>query len=294
MYDYEYRTIGELLAQAQRHGTTLSNVVVHHEMETAEKSEEEVRSVMEQRLDVFQESIEAGLHDTSKSVSGLVGGDAVKMTETSPVLLGPVSRRAVTYALAVSEANAKMFKIVACQTAGSCGIVPAALYAAAQHHHPTDEQIVGALFTAAGIGMVIDQNASIAGAAGGCQAECGSAAGMAAGALVELAGGTPNQIGQGTALAIKNLLGLVCDPVAGLVEVPCVKRNGFAAVHAMVAADMALSGVCSAIPVDEVIGAMKEIGHAIPRSLRETSEGGLAVTPSGQAAARKLYGKSMA
>ena len=187
--------------------------------------------------------------------------------------------------------NAVMGRIVACPTAGSCGIVPAVLYAAMKRHKKKEEDILRALFTAAGIGMVIDQNASIAGAAGGCQAECGSAAGMAAGALAELAGGTPQQVGNAAALAIKNLLGLACDPVAGLVEVPCVKRNGFAAVHAMLAADMSLAGVESVIPVDEVIEAMNRIGRALPKSLRETSEGGLAVTKTGLAMAKKIYGK---
>jgi L-serine dehydratase len=152
-----------------------------------------------------------------------------------------------------------------------------------------DEDIVKALFTAAGIGMVVDQNASIAGAAGGCQAECGTAAGMAAGALVELAGGTPAQIGNAVALSIKNLLGLVCDPVAGLVEVPCVKRNGFAAIEAMLAADMTLAGIESVIPVDEVIDAMNRIGKALPKSLRETSEGGLATTATAQAIEKRIY-----
>ena len=288
MYDYEYRTIGELLAQAQRHGTTLSNVVVHHEMETAEKSEEEVRSVMEQRLDVFQESIEAGLHDTSKSVSGLVGGDAVKMTETSPVLLGPVSRRAVTYALAVSEANAKMFKIVACPTAGSCGIVPAVLFAAGKEIGASREAYGNALFTAAGMGAVVARNASVAGAVGGCQAECGTAAAMAAAAVTELMDGTPEQAVQAMALCLKNILGLSCDPVAGLVEVPCVKRNGFFAVHALTACEMAMAGIASVIPADEVVSAMAEIGRIMPVALKETSEGGLAKTETGKAIQERL------
>ena len=290
-----FNTVADLIAMAEEKQLPMHEFVIAREMHTSQRSRQDLVAEMQTNWEVMQASMVRGLSNEEHSVSGLTGGDARKMyAYRGKSYIGAAAMAAAACAVGISEVNAVMGKIVACPTAGSCGIVPAALYAAAQHHHPTDEQIVGALFTAAGIGMVIDQNASIAGAAGGCQAECGSAAGMAAGALVELAGGTPDQIGQGTALAIKNLLGLVCDPVAGLVEVPCVKRNGFAAVHAMVAADMALSGVCSAIPVDEVIGAMKEIGHAIPRSLRETSEGGLAVTPSGQAAARKLYGKSMA
>ena len=147
-----------------------------------------------------------------------------------------------------------------------------------------------ALFTAAGIGLVIEANASIAGAYGGCQTECGTAAGMAAGAMVQLAGGTPDQVGHAVALAIKNLLGLACDPVAGLVEVPCVKRNGFVAVHSMVAADMALAGVESVIPVDEVIDAMDRIGRSLPRTVKETAEGGLALTKTGKEISKRVFG----
>ena len=196
---------------------------------------------------------------------------------------------AAAYAVGISEVNAVMGRIVACPTAGSCGIVPAALYAAKMERNASDDAIVNALFTAAGIGMVIDQNASIAGAAGGCQAECGTAAGMAAAALVELAGGSPKQIGNAVALSIKNLLGLVCDPVAGLVEVPCVKRNGFAVIEAMLAADMSMAGIDSVIPVDEVIDAMNRIGKALPKSLRETSEGGLATTATAREIEKRIY-----
>ena len=199
--------------------------------------------------------------------------------------------RAAASAIGVSEVNAVMGRIVACPTAGSCGIVPAAVYAGAKKNGNTEDEIVEALFTAAGIGMVIEANASIAGAYGGCQAECGTAAGMAAAALVQLAGGNPEQVGHGMALAIKNLLGLACDPVAGLVEVPCVKRNGFIAVHAMLAADMSLAGVESVIPPDDVIDAMNRIGRSMPRAIKETAEGGLATTKTGLALAKKIFGQ---
>lgn len=238
----------------------------------------------------MQASIERGISNTEKSLSGLTGGDAKKLYHyAGKGYMGDEVLKAAAYAVGISEVNAVMGRIVACPTAGSCGIVPAALYAAKMERKLADEDIVKALFTAAGIGMVVDQNASIAGAAGGCQAECGTAAGMAAGALVELAGGTPAQIGNAVALSIKNLLGLVCDPVAGLVEVPCVKRNGFAAIEAMLAADMTLAGIESVIPVDEVIDAMNRIGKALPKSLRETSEGGLATTATAQAIEKRIY-----
>ena len=221
----------------------------------------------------------------------MVGGDAQKLFTFQNAFVGDFVKEAVAYAVAVAETNASMGKIAACPTAGSCGIVPGALIAAQNHYNYDDEQICNALFTATGIGMVIENNAMIAGAQGGCQAECGSAAGMAAGALVYLAGGTPEQIGNAVALAIKNLLGLACDPVAGLVEVPCVKRNGFATTVAILAADMSLAGIKSVIPVDEVIDAMYRIGRSMPESIRETAMGGLATTSTGLALKDKIYGK---
>ena len=287
-----FNTIQELIALANEKEVPIHELVIAREMHTSQRSREALFDAMQKNWQVMQEAIQRGITNEEKSISGLTGGDARKIyAHRSRSYAGTAAMEAAAYAVGMNEINAVMGKIVACPTAGSCGIVPAVLYAAAVSGKSTDDEIVRALFTAAGIGMVIEQNASIAGAAGGCQAECGSAAAMAAGALVELAGGTPDLVGQGVALALKNLLGLVCDPVAGLVEVPCVKRNGFAAVHAMVAADMALAGVRSVIPVDEVIDSMNRIGRALPRSLRETSEGGLAVTPTARQVEERLYGK---
>lgn len=288
MYEYEYKTLQEMLAQGKAHTISLSEVAVRHEMETSEQSESVVRKLMERRLDVFRESIEAGLADTGKSVSGLVGGDADKLLHSAPKFLGPLARKAAVYALAVSEANAKMYKIVACPTAGSCGIVPAVMTAAAEELNIPKEVSVNALFTAAGIGAVVSRNACVAGAVGGCQAECGTAAGMAAAAVTEMAGGTNEEILHAFALCLKNTLGLACDPVAGLVEVPCVKRNACLAVMAITAAEMALAGIKSVIPPDEVIEAMNEIGRLMPVSLKETSDGGLATTETGKAIAARL------
>lgn len=293
MYQYEYKTLHELMDAAATHNLSLSEVVVRHEMETSEQTEEAVRSRMEGRLAVFKESIDAGLNDTEKSVSGLVGGDADKLLKAVPKLLGPLAKKAAVYALAVSEANAKMFKIVACPTAGSCGIVPAVMTAVAEELDVDTETSVNALFTAAGVGAVVSRNASVAGAVGGCQAECGTAAAMAAAAAAEMAGGTNDQILQAFALCMKNTLGLACDPVAGLVEVPCVKRNACYAILAITAAEMALAGVRSVIPPDEVIEAMNEIGRMMPVALKETSDGGLAKTATGKAIAERLE-RSMA
>lgn len=293
MYNYEYKTLHELMEQAAAQQMSLSEIVMRHEMETSEETEENVRALMASRIDVFHESIQAGLEDKGKSVSGLVGGDAEKLLQSQAKLLGPLARKAAVYALAVSEANAKMFKIVACPTAGSCGIVPAVMMAAAEELDIDKEVCVNALFTAAGIGAVVARNASVAGAVGGCQAECGTAAAMGAAAVAEMAGGSNDEIMQAFALCMKNTLGLACDPVAGLVEVPCVKRNACYAVLAITAAEMALAGIKSVIPPDEVVEAMAEIGRLMPVALKETSDGGLAKTPTGRAIAERLE-KAMA
>ena len=285
-----FNTIGELIALAGEQQVPLHEIVIQHEIHTSQQSRDDIITAMEKNWQVMKAAIERGIANQEKSLSGLTGGDAKRLYDYQDKgYMGPQVLAAAAYAVGISEVNAVMGRIVACPTAGSCGIVPAALYAARQQKKLKDERIVRALFTAAGIGMVVDQNASIAGAEGGCQAECGTAAGMAAGALAELAGGSPETVGNATALAIKNLLGLVCDPVAGLVEVPCVKRNGFAVVEAMLAADMSLAGVESVIPVDEVIDAMNRIGKALPKSLRETSEGGLATTPTAKALTKRIY-----
>ena len=285
-----FNTIGELIALAGEQQVPLHEIVIQHEIHTSQQSRDDIITAMEKNWQVMKASIERGIANQEKSLSGLTGGDAKRLYDYQDKgYMGSQVLATAAYAVGISEVNAVMGRIVACPTAGSCGIVPAALYAARQQKKLKDEHIVMALFTAAGIGMVVDQNASIAGAEGGCQAECGTAAGMAAGALAELAGGSPETVGNATALAIKNLLGLVCDPVAGLVEVPCVKRNGFAVVEAMLAADMSLAGVESVIPVDEVIDAMNRIGKALPKSLRETSEGGLATTPTAKALTKRIY-----
>ena len=220
-----------------------------------------------------------------RSVSGLVGGDAQKMWDyaaTRETLCGPYLQEVVATALCVAESNACMSRIVAAPTAGACGVLPAVLVPLYRRGTVEEDAIVRALYVAAGIGAVIGYRASISGASGGCQAEVGTAAAMAAGALVDLRGGTPNRVGHAVAMALKNLMGLVCDPVAGLVEVPCVKRNVIGAVNAVSAADMALAGIESRVPVDQVIDCMGSVGRRLPVELRETALGGLAATPFGQ------------
>lgn len=245
---------------------------------------------------VMRDSAVTGL-EGGRSKGGLVGGDALKLQayyseHPERSIVGPVMRKAITTALAVGEANASMGRIVAAPTAGASGVLPAVLFSLAELRSFEDSELAKGLLVAGAIGMVIASRATLSGAAGGCQAECGSAAAMGAGAAVALCGGTPSQVGHASAIALKNLLGLVCDPVAGLVEVPCVKRNTGAAAQALAAAEMALAGIESVIPVDEVFDAMAAIGGSMHCSLRETAQGGLAATATGLAWSHKLFGNS--
>ena len=224
-----------------------------------------------------------------RSHSGLSGGDGAKMTlyAAGDPLCGPLLSQVMAGALRMGECSACMKRIVAAPTAGACGVLPAVLLPCARHFSLSREQLVQALYVASGFGMVIAARASISGAEGGCQAEIGSAAAMAAPALVHLRGGTPSMMAHACAMAVKNLLGLVCDPVGGLVEVPCVKRNVIGAMDALSAAQMALAGIESRVPPDQVLDAMAEVGRSLPPSLRETGKGGLAATPFGMAYAPK-------
>ena len=221
-----------------------------------------------------------------KSVSGLVGGDGMKMRQyclRGEAMSGGYVSEVIAEALSMAESNAGRCRIVAAPTAGACGVLPAVLLPLCRYEELSQHQLLEALYVASGIGAVIAYRACIAGASGGCQAEIGTASAMAAGALVALRGGSGEQIGHAVAMALKNLMGLICDPVAGLVEVPCVKRNVIGAVNAVSVADMAMAGITSRIPVDEVIDAMGEVGRRMPVEFRETALGGLAVTPTGQA-----------
>src|SRR6056297_4268072 len=284
----EYSTIEELINLASENEMTVSEIVIQSEIEESEKSRDEVLKRMRETFEVMKEAVEEGKNKQEKSPSGLSGGDAHRLSNFDDFLGDNIYKKVMTYAVATSEVNASMGKIVAGPTAGSSGIVPAVLLAVGEKINADDEEIIKALFTASGLGMVVSKKATLAGAAGGCQAECGVGSAMAAGAAVELMGGSPKQVGDAFALALKNLLGLVCDPVAGLVEIPCVKRNGFAASHALTAVNMALSGIGTVIPPDEVIEAMMEIGDLMPVSLKETSEAGLAKTKTGQKIADNL------
>lgn len=285
--ELKYDSIAALVAAAEEAGEPISALVLRQQAQQLEKSEDEVYAQMRDTYAVMAACIEPGCDQQLRSASGLSGGDAFKMrraVESGKNLTGGVLGGALYRALAVSELNAAMGRVVAAPTAGSCGILPAAVLTM-QEKGCSEHDCVMALFTASAVGMVITTSASVAGAQGGCQAECGSAAAMAAAAIVELAGGTPRQAADAVAMALKNILGLVCDPVAGLVEIPCIKRNASGVAGAFVAAELALAGIESAIPADEVIVAMKKVGDAMLPALKETAEGGLAATPT----ARRLY-----
>ncbi|MCK1211359.1 L-serine ammonia-lyase, iron-sulfur-dependent, subunit alpha [Streptococcus uberis] len=289
-----FYTIEELVNQAvEKHNGSIADLMVATEMETSGRSREDIREIMSRNLQVMKESVVNGL-TADKSISGLTGGDALKMDtylKSGNTLSDTTILSAVRNAMSVNELNAKMGLVCATPTAGSAGCLPAVLSTAIDKLQLNNDQQLDFLFTAGAFGLVIGNNASISGAEGGCQAEVGSASAMSAAALVMAAGGTAFQASQAVAFVIKNMLGLICDPVAGLVEVPCVKRNALGSSFAMVAADMALAGIESQIPVDEVIDAMYQVGSALPTAFRETAEGGLAATPTGKRFSKEIFGE---
>ncbi|WP_289049086.1 L-serine ammonia-lyase, iron-sulfur-dependent, subunit alpha [Acidaminococcus timonensis] len=292
---FSYSSIAELVEAAEKSGRKISELVLADQAEALEQQPEELFDKMSTDLDVMSDAVKFGSRKDQKSTSGLTGGEGWKMNEyvkqTGGGLAGTFLNHAIARALSVAGCNASMGRIVATPTAGSCGILPGCLLTMLEEKGADRKDVIMSIFTAGAFGMVIAQNACIAGAQGGCQAECGSASGMAAAALVELAGGTPRQAADACAMAIANQLGLVCDPVAGLVEIPCIKRNASGVVIAFSSADMALSGIHSCIPVDECIEAMQAVGNALPASLKETAGGGLAVTRTGKALKEKVFGK---
>ncbi|MCI5690353.1 MAG: L-serine ammonia-lyase, iron-sulfur-dependent, subunit alpha [Clostridiales bacterium] len=274
----------EILGKMEAQGLPFWEVVLREDMEERQVTRGQSMAKMHATWKAMVEAA-ASYDNQRRSVSGLVGGDGGKMhryAQSGQAMTGGYISQVITEALSMAESNACMCRIVAAPTAGACGVLPAVLLPLFHGGQVEQHQILEALYVSAGIGSVIAYKACIAGASGGCQAEIGTASAMAAGALVALRGGTGKQIGHAVAMALKNLMGLVCDPVAGLVEVPCVKRNVIGAVNAVSAADMALAGLESRVPVDEVIEAMGEVGLRMPVEFRETALGGLAATPTGQ------------
>lgn len=280
----------EIFERSARENIPFWEIVLQYDMEERQVSRQASIAKMLSTWQAIQDAADS-YTGTQRSVSGLVGGDGLKMrlyARRGESIGGEFMDEVIVQAISMAESNACMRRIVAAPTAGSCGVVPAVLLPLCEREHYTQHELLEALYVASGIGAVIAYRASISGAAGGCQAEIGTASAMAAGALVSLRGGTNEQIGHAVAIALKNLMGLVCDPVAGLVEVPCVKRNVIGAVNAISAADMALAGIESRIPVDEVIDAMGEVGRRMPVEFRETALGGLAATPTGKAVKERM------
>ena len=280
----------KIFERSARENIPFWEIVLQYDMEERQVSRQASMAKMLSTWQAIQDAADS-YTGTQRSVSGLVGGDGLKMrlhARRGESIGGEFMDEVIVQAISMAESNACMRRIVAAPTAGSCGVVPAVLLPLCEREHYTQHELLEALYVASGIGAVIAYRASISGAAGGCQAEIGTASAMAAGALVSLRGGTNEQIGHAVAMALKNLMGLVCDPVAGLVEVPCVKRNVIGAVNAISAADMALAGIESRIPVDEVIDAMGEVGRRMPVEFRETALGGLAATPTGKAVKERM------
>ena len=288
------RTGEELLKICEEESISLSEYAIRIEMRDRELSREEVYKKMAKNLKVMKEGATEGREKQVNSLSGLIGGDGYrvqKYLEKGNTLTGDITVKAMAMALSSSEVNASMGRIVACPTAGSCGILPAVILSAGEKLGKSDEELIDALFASAAVGMIIGMNATLSGAEGGCQAECGSAAAMGAAAVVEMMGGTPKMSLDAAAIVIKNVLGLVCDPVAGLVEIPCAKRNAAGAISALCTADMVMAGVIIKITFDETVSAMYKVGKSLPSSLRETALGGVAVTKSGLELRKKVFGE---
>ncbi|WP_025692343.1 L-serine ammonia-lyase, iron-sulfur-dependent, subunit alpha [Paenibacillus zanthoxyli] len=280
-----FQTLSQLAVLAEQRALSIGALMVEEQSAESGRSAEHEFAKMREYYGVMKEAVRRGMQEDTTSRSGLTGQGAQRVgayNAASESCLGGPAGQAMAYALAVSEVNASMGRIIATPTAGSCGIIPGVFLSCQERFGWDDDYMTYGLFAAGAIGYVIANNSFVSGAEGGCQAEVGSAIGMAAGALTELRGGTPAQAVHAVGLALKNTLGLICDPVGGLVEIPCIVRNGFGAVTALAAADMALAGVRSVIPSDEVIKVMLEVGSAMPEIHRETAGGGLAQTPTGR------------
>lgn len=290
-----YKNGKELLALCKEHDMAIHEIALRNECINSSLKEEEIQGKMLEHFKIMENSIRRGLDEKEKNIRGfMIGGEAKKLKkyhETHKSVCGETMSTAISYALSVMEVNVSMGRIVACPTAGSCGVLPAVLLSVKEKFDLDDDAMIRGLFTSGAVGSIIGKNASLSGAEGGCQAEVGSASAMAAAAVVEMLGGKPKQALHASAIALKNLMGLICDPVAGLVEAPCAKRNAIGTSNAMISAEMSLAGIKSIIPFDEVVVAMGKVGRMLPVALRETSEGGIASTPTGLKLKKKIFGK---
>lgn len=283
----DFKNAKELLELCQKENLPISEIMLQREMTEGEMPEEEARGRMTRALSIMKESAHTPILTPARSMGGLIGGEAGKLTSHQAAgrgICGDVLEKAITYAVAVLETNASMGLIVAAPTAGSAGVVPGMLLALQECHSFSDENLIKALFNAGAIGYLAMRNATVAGAVGGCQAEVGIASAMAASAAVELFGGSPKQCLDAATIVLMNMLGLVCDPVGGLVEYPCQNRNAAGVANALIAAEMALAGLSQLIPFDEMLETMYTVGKRLPAELRETAMGGCATAPSACAA----------
>lgn len=287
-------TFSDLLAVCGQRKKKIYELVQEKEAFLLDTSTDEVRAKVKKSLDAMKEAIKSGLKSSEKSISKQCGDDCEKLQKrfkSKPALFGPLYEKITTYALATIEENLRMGKIVACPTAGSCAIVPSVLVAISEELKISEEEQINALITAGLVGTIVANKVSLAGAVAGCQAECGVASAMGAAALTQILGGSERQIVHAVALALKNILGLTCDPVAGLVEIPCVKRNPFLAIHSVTASELALSGIESKIPADEVVDSLVQTGQLMSPMLKESSEAGLAKTKTALKIEKKVFGK---
>ncbi|OLS02976.1 L-serine ammonia-lyase, iron-sulfur-dependent, subunit alpha [Tissierella creatinophila] len=283
----------EILEVCKLENKSISDIIIEKEIEHLGLTRQQLIEKMRESLEVMKHSATEALEKEVKSVSGLTGGNSKKIEDykkKGKTLSGDLINSAMAKAFSTSEVNASMGKIVAAPTAGASGILPSAFLSAKEKLNLSDDDLIKGLFTAGGVGEIIAKNATISGAEGGCQAECGSAAAMAAAAIVEMAGGSVEDSFNAASFALTNIMGLVCDPIAGLVEYPCALRNASGVVNALISADMALAKVESLVPFDEVVEAMYKVGKALPESLRETALGGLAATPTGKRCSKKILG----
>jgi L-serine dehydratase len=279
-----FRSVESMLAAAHEPGKTLPGVVLAEESAETGVSEAEIRERISRTLSVMRSAIDEGLKGDVRSPSGLTGGRARRLHENGPRLMGERVTLVLARAISTLEVNAAMGLIVAAPTAGAAGVLPAIMLSAGEFTDMDEDRLVDAMLVAGGVGGVVAQRASLAGAEGGCQAETGTAAAMGAAAVTWASGGTDEQVATSVALCLQGMLGLICDPIGGLVEIPCIYRNASAAMQAMASAEMALAGLDFPVPADEVIDVMGEVGRKMPSAYRETARGGLATTP----AARKL------
>lgn len=287
-------TFEELLNVCHKQNKKIYEIAQENEAKKNDLSVTQIRQIVKTNISAMKDAIKTGLNSNEKSFSGMSGGDCQKLQQKfakKSSLLGVIFEKITTYALATSEENARMGKIVACPTAGSCGIVPSVLISVSEEHNLSEEEQINALITAGEIGRIISNKVQLAGAVAGCQAECGVASAMAAGALAQLQNEPNENILSAVALAMKNLLGLTCDPVCGLVEVPCIKRNPFLGVHAVTAYELASAGIQSLIPLDEIIDTLEQTGQLMSPSLKESSQAGLAKTKTGIKLEEKFFAK---